>query len=99
VVTWNFLSNHGQALLCIARDPHMRLRDIAECVGITERRTYDIVNDLTEAGYVVKEKEGRRNRYEVQGHLPLPDELAQEQAIGEVLGVLTGRRAIKPLRP
>ena len=92
MATWNFLSNHGQALLCIARDPHMRLRDIADCLGITERRTYDIVSDLTEAGYVVKEKEGRRNRYEVQGHLPMPDDLAQEQAIGEVLGLLTGRK-------
>jgi DNA-binding transcriptional ArsR family regulator len=80
MATWNFLSNHGQALLYIA-----------DCLGITERRTYDIVSDLTEAGYVVKEKEGRRNRYEVQGHLPMPDDLAQEQAIGEVLGVLTGR--------
>jgi hypothetical protein len=74
----------------------MRLRDIAECVGITERRTYDIVNDLAEAGYIVKEKDGRRNRYEIQGHLPLPDELAQEQAIGEVLGVLTGRPGGQP---
>ena len=92
MATWNFLSNHGQALLCIARDPHMRLRDIADCLGITERRTYDIVSDLTEAGYVVKQKEGRRNRYEIQGHLPMPDDLAQEQAIGEVLGLLTGRK-------
>jgi hypothetical protein len=91
VTAWNFLSVHGQALLCIARDPDTRLRDIAECLGITERRTYDIVSDLTEAGYVVKEKEGRRNRYEIQGHLPMPDDLAQEQAIGEVLGLLTGR--------
>jgi hypothetical protein len=90
-MAWNFLSNHGQALLCIARDPQMRLRDIADCVGITERRTYDIVHDLTEAGYVVKAKDGRRNYYEIQGHLPLPDELAQEQAIGDVLGVLTGQ--------
>jgi hypothetical protein len=91
VTTWNFLSVHGQALLCIARDPDARLRDIAECLGITERRTYDIVSDLTEAGYVVKEKEGRRNRYEIQGHLPMPDDLAQEQGIGEVLGLLTRR--------
>jgi DNA-binding IclR family transcriptional regulator len=93
LMPWNFLSNHGQALLCIARDPQMRLRDIADCVGITERRTYGIVNDLTEAGYVVKEKDGRRNRYLIQGHLTLPDELAQEQAIGEVLKVLMGRAA------
>jgi hypothetical protein len=93
LVAWNFLSNHGQALLCIARDPQMRLRDIADCVGITERRTYGIVNDLTEAGYVVKGKDGRRNHYEIQGHLALPDELAQEQAIGEVLKVLMGQGA------
>jgi Winged helix DNA-binding domain len=91
---WNFLSAHGQALLCVARDPHMRLRDIADCLGMTERRAFDIVSDLTEAGYLVKEKEGRRNRYQVQGHLPLPDDVAQEQAVGEVLGVLT-RRASK----
>jgi hypothetical protein len=90
VAAWNFLSVHGQALLCIARDPQMRLRDIADCLGITERRTYDIVSDLTEGGYVVKKKEGRRNQYEIQGHLPMPDDLAQEQAIGEVLGLLKG---------
>jgi winged helix DNA-binding protein len=92
-MAWNFLSNHGQALLCIARDPQMRLRDIADCVGITERRTYDIVSDLIKAGYVVKGKDGRRNRYEIRGDLPLPDELAQENAIGEVLKVLMGRGA------
>ena len=91
MANWNFLSNHGQALLCIARDPDSRLRDIADCLGITERRTYDIVSDLTEAGYVVKAKEGRRNRYEVQGHLPLPDDVVQEQAIGEVLALLSER--------
>jgi hypothetical protein len=91
MATWKFLSNHGQALLCIARDPDSRLRDIADTLGITERRTYDIVSDLTEAGYVVKAKEGRRNRYEVQGHLPLPDDVAQEKAIGEVLELLTER--------
>lgn len=88
VTRWNFLSAHGQALLCIAHDPHMRLRDIADRLGITERRAYDIVNDLAEGGYVTKEKEGRRNRYEIQGHLPLPDDLVEEQAIGEVLSLL-----------
>jgi hypothetical protein len=88
----NFLSNHGQALLCLARDPRMRLRDVADCLGITERRTYAIVFELTEAGYVIKEKEGRRNRYEVQEHLPIPDGLVHEQAIGELLGMLNGRR-------
>ena len=88
---WNFLTNHGRVLLCIAHDPEVRLRDIAASLGITERRAYGIVNDLTEAGYVVKEKEGRRNRYEIQEHLPLPEITEREQAIGEVLDLLTGR--------
>jgi DNA-binding transcriptional ArsR family regulator len=92
---WNFLTNHGRALLCIARDPHVRLRDIAASLGITERRAYGIVNDLTEAGYVIKDKDGRRNRYQVQEHLPLPDALEREQAIGEVLELLTGRKATR----
>jgi hypothetical protein len=89
--SWTFLTNHGRALLCIARDPHARLRDIAGTLGITERRAYGIVNDLVDAGYVVKTKEGRRNRYQIQVHLPLPELTSQEQAIGDVLALLTGR--------
>jgi hypothetical protein len=92
MATWNFLTNHGRALLCIAHDPQVRLRDIAAALGITERSAYGIVNDLTEAGYVIKDKDGRRNRYQVQEHLPVPDALGREQAIGEVLGLLTGRK-------
>jgi DNA-binding MarR family transcriptional regulator len=91
VAKWNFLTNHGRVLLCIAHDPEVRLRDIAATLSITERRAYGIVNDLTEAGYIVKEKEGRRNRYEIQGHLVLPEIPEREQAIGEVLALLTGR--------
>ena len=91
VQNWTFLTNHGRSLLCIARDPHARLRDIAATLGITERSAYGIVNDLVDAGYVVKSREGRRNRYQVQAHLPLPELTSQEQAIGEVLALLTGR--------
>jgi len=90
---WTFLTNHGRALLCIASDPEIRLRDIAASLGITERRAYGIVTDLSEAGYVIKEKDGRRNRYQVQTHLPLPETPDQEQAIGEVLSLMTGRAA------
>jgi len=93
MTTWNFLTNHGRALLCIAHDPEVRLRDIAASLGITERRAFGIVNDLTEAGYVIKDKDGRRNRYQVQKHLPLPDAVEREQAIGQVLDLLTGRKA------
>ena len=86
---WMFLSNHGRALLCIAHDPDARLREIAADLGITERRAYALVSDLAEAGYVVKERDGRRNRYRIQEHLPLPEAEDRELAIGEVLGVLT----------
>ncbi|MGO9030156.1 MAG: helix-turn-helix transcriptional regulator [Acidimicrobiales bacterium] len=84
------MTNHGRALLCIARDPEVRLRDIAASLGITERSAHSIVSDLAEAGYVVKEREGRRNRYQIQHHLPLPEAPDREQAIGEVLDILAG---------
>ena len=91
VTAWNFLTNHGRTLLCIAHDPDVRVHDIAASLGITERRAHGIVTDLTEAGYLVKTKDGRRNRYEVQSHLPIPEAAARERAIGEVLDLLTGR--------
>ncbi|HXL90838.1 MAG TPA: helix-turn-helix domain-containing protein [Streptosporangiaceae bacterium] len=87
---WSFLTNHARVLLHIAQDPGARLRDIAASLGITERSAYSIVTDLTTAGYVVKQKDGRRNRYQVQAHLPLPDPAAREPAIGDVLAVLAG---------
>ena len=68
----------------------MRLRDIAATVGITERSTYGIVTDLTAAGYTVKQKDGRRNRYQIQAHMPLPELTSQQPAIGEVLALLAG---------
>jgi hypothetical protein len=90
VANWTFLTSHARVLLCIARDPGARLRDIA---GITERSAYGIVTDLTAAGYVVKQKDGRRNRYQIQAHLPLPEPASQEPAIGEVLALLAGAGA------
>ncbi len=87
---WTFLSNHGRALLCIARDPDVRLREIAAELGITERSAFALVSDLTEAGYIEKERDGRRNRYRIEEDLPLPELTDRELAIGEVLGVLTG---------
>src|ERR1700739_2784987 len=88
--SWTFLTNHAQVLLCIARDPGIRLRDIADRVGITERGAYGIVLDLAEAGYIVKEKSGRRNRYQIQAHLPLPEPSSRERTVGEVLALLAG---------
>jgi hypothetical protein len=89
--TWNFLTNHGRALLCIAHSPNVRIRDIAASLEITERRAHGIVTDLTDAGYLIKTKEGRRNRYEVQSHLPVPEPTGRERAIGDVLELLGGR--------
>jgi hypothetical protein len=85
---WSFLTNHARVLLRIAQDPDARLRDIADGLGITERSAYGIVTDLTQAGYVIKQKDGRRNRYQIQAHLPLPDSVGQEPAIGDVLATL-----------
>jgi DNA-binding IclR family transcriptional regulator len=87
---WSFLTNHARVLLCIADDPGVRLRDIADRVGITERSAYGIITDLAEAGYVMKERDGRRNRYQIQAHLPLPDSAGRERTIGEVLALLAG---------
>jgi Mn-dependent DtxR family transcriptional regulator len=88
MATWSFLTNHAPALICIAHDPGVRLSEIAAALDITERSAYAIVTDLAEAGYVVKEKDGRRNRYQIQGHLPLRESIARERTIGEVLDVL-----------
>jgi DNA-binding transcriptional ArsR family regulator len=90
---WSFLTNHARALVCIAHDPGVRLRDIAAALGITERTAFGIVTDLTEAGYVVKDKDGRRNRYRIQEHLPLPEAVGRERTIGEVLRLLIDTRA------
>jgi IclR-like helix-turn-helix domain-containing protein len=91
--SWTFLTNHGRVLLCIAEDPGVRLRDIAARLNITERTAYGIVTDLAQAGYVVKQKDGRRNRYQIQAHLPLPEPSNQERTLGEVLTLLTGHSA------
>ncbi|MGH3599625.1 MAG: hypothetical protein ACRDQH_04995 [Pseudonocardiaceae bacterium] len=85
---WSFITKHARALVCIARDPGVRLREIADVLGVTERRAFGIFSDLTEAGYVVKERDGRRNRYRIRRHLPLRVPVGREPTIGELLGVL-----------
>ena len=89
---WSFLTNHARALLFIAGDPEARLRDVADALDVTERTAYGIVTDLVAAGYVEKEKDGRRNRYRVQTHLPLPDAMVGDKTVGEVLDLLAGAK-------
>ena len=96
---WSFLTNHARALLFIAHDRNARLRDLAVALDVTERTAYGIVLDLCEAGYVVKEREGRRNRYRIQAHLPLRDSIGRERTIGEVLDLLAERPLGRQVRP
>ena len=90
MASWTFLTYHGRILLLVAHDPGVRLREIAASLDITERSAFGIMTDLVEAGYVVKEKNGRRNRYHVQAHLPLPEPDGRERTIGEILTLLSG---------
>jgi hypothetical protein len=93
VAGWTFLTYHARVLLLVAQDQGVRLRDIAVSLNITERSAFGILTDLTEAGYVVKEKNGRRNRYHIQAHLPLPEPDGRERTVGEILALLTGTDA------
>jgi len=95
---WTFLTNHAQVLVCIASDPGVRLRDIGERVGITERAAHRIVVELADAGYITRQRNGRRNRYTINTDLPLPDPIAREQNVGELLEILTASRGSKPPR-
>jgi DNA-binding IclR family transcriptional regulator len=88
---WSFLTNHAQVLLCISQDPGIRLREIGEAVGITERAAHRIVVELADAGYLSRTRNGRRTRYTIQSHLLLPDRLARERKIGDLLAVLAGQ--------
>lgn len=99
MATWSFFTNHARVLICIARDPGLRLRDLATAVDITERSAHAIVTDLVEAGYVVKDKDGRRNRYLIETQLPLRESISAERTIGEVLALLVGAEAVKRRRP
>lgn len=90
--SWDFLTNHAHVLLCVANDPGVRLRDIAESVGITERGAHKILSQLVEEGYVRRKRQGRRNHYEVLTDLPLRHPLVQEREIGDLLEVLTRQR-------
>lgn len=94
-MSWTFLTNHGHVLLCISRNPDMRMREIAASVGITERAAQRIVGDLVDEGYVSRRRVGRRNEYTVKPDTPLRHPLARDHGIGEVLSVL-GKQAKSP---
>src|SRR5215208_7830407 len=87
-VSWSFLTNHAQVLICLADDPDIRLREIGDTVGITERAAHRIVGDLVAAGYLSRKRNGRRNRYSINSRRRLPDPLARSQKVGDLLEIL-----------
>ena len=82
---WTFLSNHGHILVCIARDPNIRVREIAQAVGITERAVQRILGELEEAGVISRRRQGRRTHYEIDGELPLRHPIEADHSVDELL--------------
>jgi DNA-binding transcriptional ArsR family regulator len=95
---WTFLTNHAHVLLCLAADSEVRIRDVAESVGITERAVQRIVMELEEAGYLERERIGRRNRYHVHADQPLRHRMDRDHRVGELIGVLSGPAAVGQAR-
>ena len=91
--TWTFLTNHAQVLLCVAHDPEIRLRDVADQVGITERATQRILAELVDAGYVEAERVGRRNRYRVDRRHAMRHSAQDGFEVGALLDALALTRA------
>lgn len=90
--TWTFLTNHAHVLVCLRMDPTMRVRDLADRIGVTERAAHRILTDLTEAGYVVKEREGRRNRYRLDLDHPMRHPLERSKPVRDLLDALSSDR-------
>ncbi len=89
---WTFLTNHTHVLFCLARDPELRMREVAAAVGVTERAVQRIVAELEEAGYLRRERTGRRNHYELQAERPLRHPIEQHCQVADLLAVLAGPR-------
>ena len=96
---WKFLTNHAHVLLCVAHEPQIRLREIAEAVGITERAAHRIIAELEEGGYITRERKGRRNVYvfhpdAVMRHPNLQNSLLGELTLGELVEPLINPKAV-----
>ena len=94
---WTFLSNHAHVLVCLARDPHARLRDVAAEVGITERAVQGIVGDLEHAGVILRERQGRRNTYRLRLDAPLRHPLEAHRSIRALLAMVLDATQMKRL--
>ena len=85
---WTFLTNHGHAFICLARDPTLRLRDVAAMLGVTERTAQTIVNDLAGSGYLERTRVGNRSRYVVRHDLPFRHPVERDHAVGDLVDLL-----------
>ncbi len=92
VADWTLLTNHARVLLCVAREENFRLRDIAACVGITERATHRIVSDLCDAGYMTRHRLGTRNYYEINVDAPLRHPYDSGNTVADLLAALLPKR-------
>jgi DNA-binding IclR family transcriptional regulator len=99
---WTFLTNHGHVLLCLAHEPELRLRDVAEKVGVTERAVQRIVADLEEAGYLTRRRSGRQNEYDIATELPMRHPVESHQSVRALIDLVDERdrpaRAARPAR-
>lgn len=95
---WTFLSNFAHVLVCIAQDPDLTLREIAERVGITERATHRLVAELESAGVITRERTGRRNHYEIDLTAPMRHPLEADKTVGDLLSALLGKKEAASLR-
>ena len=86
--TWTFLTNHSHVLICLARDPQLRLRDLPEQVGTTERAVQGNVNDLEAAGCLTRHREGRRNRYDIATDRPMRHRVERQHIVGDLLSAM-----------
>lgn len=95
---WTFLSNHGHVLIAIAREPDLKVRDIARLVGITERSVQNILHDLQEAGFVEVFKQGRRNHYSVRFERSLRHPLESDRTVGDLIQLLNTAKDLSSAR-
>src|SRR5688572_13958228 len=94
---WTFLTNHAHVLLCIARTPDLRMRDLSEQVGITERAVQRIVSELEEGGYLRRTRDGRRNRYQVRAEMPLRHPVESHRRLSALITMVLGDEALVPM--
>mgnify|MGYP002378246981 FL=1 len=101
IPAWTFLTNHAHVLLCLARDPTARVRDIATSVGITERAVQRILSELEEGGYLTRQRDGRRNRYDVNGRQSLRHPIEMHNRVEALFGLVVRDPggAVEPAQP